>query len=306
MTDYYEILGVEPDASKDEIRGAYRDALEVATDPGERARLNKAWNTLSDPAQRARFDERRAAGEVKEGDDIEVLDAAAPAPASGGRRNQLPPTVVLPAGMRLAEPKARGMAMLFDFSVLAVLYLIVVAAVLPALLQSRYPEQTDRIDAIDKQITSLDKRQQKADDTADDDKATKAEREKAEADSKQLGKQIDDLEEQRADVAGDFQGFSLILIAALLVLCLAYVVPSTALTGQTLGMRLRRVKVVRIDGSPATWGSALARFVPPITLAVFLSQLGALLGLGMVLWFFRDRNRQGLHDRLAKTLVVEA
>ena len=32
--------------------------------------------------------------------------------------------------------------------------------------------------------------------------------------------------------------------------------------------------------------------------------LGAIAGLGMVLWFFRDRNHQGFHDKLAKTLVV--
>ena len=32
----------------------------------------------------------------------------------------------------------------------------------------------------------------------------------------------------------------------------------------------------------------------------------AIIGLGMVLWFLRDKNRQGVHDKLARTLVVDA
>ena len=54
-----------------------------------------------------------------------------------------------------------------------------------------------------------------------------------------------------------------------------------------------------------------ARFVNRIVLVLTLSgaglaQLGPLLALGMVLWGFRDRNGQGVHDKLARTLVVAA
>jgi curved DNA-binding protein CbpA len=61
--DHYELLGVAPDASKDVIRDAYRTRLDAlsAADEGakdeqraanraERARLNDAWNVLSDPS----------------------------------------------------------------------------------------------------------------------------------------------------------------------------------------------------------------------------------------------------------------
>ena len=45
-----------------------------------------------------------------------------------------------------------------------------------------------------------------------------------------------------------------------------------------------------------------------LTLALIqvLGPLAIVLGLGVVLWNIRDRNRQGVHDKLAKTFVVEA
>ena len=42
----------------------------------------------------------------------------------------------------------------------------------------------------------------------------------------------------------------------------------------------------------------------PIAIALYVPQLGPVLGLGLVLWGFRDRNKQGIHDKLAKTIVV--
>jgi hypothetical protein len=78
MTDHYELLGVEPDASKDEIKAAYR--AEVANaDSSRRAQLNRAWNVLSDPIQRERYDESLAAsgaGEstsASDGSDVTVV-----------------------------------------------------------------------------------------------------------------------------------------------------------------------------------------------------------------------------------------
>lgn len=67
---HYELLGVEPDASKEEIRAAYRDRLEELRGKAEKgrsdqardgaraetARLNAAWQVLSDPFQRQRYD----------------------------------------------------------------------------------------------------------------------------------------------------------------------------------------------------------------------------------------------------------
>ena len=72
MTDnYYEELGVEPGASRDELREAHRQRvsdLEAARDKkgvtesqlqanrDEVARVRAAWNVLSDPFQRQRYD----------------------------------------------------------------------------------------------------------------------------------------------------------------------------------------------------------------------------------------------------------
>jgi hypothetical protein len=178
--------------------------------------------------------------------------------------------------------------------------------VLPALLKSQYPAQTDRIDTINKEIKRLDREKGNADDDAGDKKLSKSEQDAAKAKSKSLQKQIDDKNDQITEIAKDFQTFALTMYGVLLAVFLAILVPATALTGQTLGMRLRHVRVVRADGSKVGWAGAFGRFVIPLALALLIPQLGALIGLGMVVWFLRDKNRQGFHDKLARTLVVEA
>ena len=94
---HYELLGVEPDASKDEIRSAYRGRLEelrgkVAKGRSdqvrngareETARLNAAWQVLSDPFQRERYDTELTGGSDRtESEEDEVgEEEVAPAPA---------------------------------------------------------------------------------------------------------------------------------------------------------------------------------------------------------------------------------
>ncbi|MDQ3813184.1 MAG: DnaJ domain-containing protein [Armatimonadota bacterium] len=66
--DYYEVLGVRPDADADQIKRQYRALVrqyhpDIATDKeAAHARMQlilEAWNVLSDPAQRARYDRER-------------------------------------------------------------------------------------------------------------------------------------------------------------------------------------------------------------------------------------------------------
>ena len=97
MDDYYSLMGVEPDAPVDDIRAAYRDkkaAIVGATDADKvnAKKLNKAWNVLSDPYQRGRYDEQRSQA-VESGDlgrvrrcrrDAEHQRSPARAPASRG------------------------------------------------------------------------------------------------------------------------------------------------------------------------------------------------------------------------------
>jgi len=90
------------------------------------------------------------------------------------------------------------------------------------------------------------------------------------------------------------------------VLALAYLVPISARKGYTLGMRGRKIRLVRVDGSPIGWYASFTHFALPILLALAIPSFGVILGLGMVAWGFFDRNGQGIHDKLSRTLVVDA
>ena len=63
MATHYQLLGVDADASSDEIQRAYRLLAlrlhpDVApdADPAAMAAINGAWSVLSDPARRAAYD----------------------------------------------------------------------------------------------------------------------------------------------------------------------------------------------------------------------------------------------------------
>jgi signal peptidase I len=62
VTDHYATLGVSPDASQQEIEAAYRRiALERGWEDGFWRELRDAYDVLSNPEQRTRYDEVRAA-----------------------------------------------------------------------------------------------------------------------------------------------------------------------------------------------------------------------------------------------------
>jgi uncharacterized RDD family membrane protein YckC len=378
MTDnYYEELGVEPGASRDELREAHRQRvsdLEAARDKkgvtesqlqanrDEVARVRAAWNVLSDPFQRQRYDAQLGAESEPSGD-VELVDDDAGAtestgtqltgwrkllapppprePSGGGNgngtkpparvdRNGRPrpePTVELPAGMRLAEPRTRGMALLFDISILIVIF-FAVSLVVPRLIQSDYQDIQDRIskttDMKDARESVIDA-QKDVDDakTTSDEKSAQSDLDDAQKDYRDAVKDAKDadvparfldtgdppspkqLQTYIDNQSDEIQTTGYITTGLTLVLALAYLVPVTARKGRTLGMRGRRIKVVRVDGSPVGWYASLTRFALPILLALAIPQFGVILGLGMVAWGFFDRNGQGIHDKLARTLVVD-
>ena len=72
---HYDVLGIEPSADKEQIRAAYQERLDqlraeqtsqqeakkpnesaIAASRDEEARLRSAWQVLSDPYQRGRYD----------------------------------------------------------------------------------------------------------------------------------------------------------------------------------------------------------------------------------------------------------
>jgi curved DNA-binding protein CbpA len=381
--NYYDELRVEPGASRDEIRDAHRariEDLEAARDRKgitdaqlqqnreEVARVRKAWNVLSDPYQRGRYDQRISAPETGDqatddrtdddsdgsttGSEVELTGwrklLAPPPPKNGtsnggaakntgtrdrnpttGRRPRPEPTIVLPDGMRLAEPRNRGMALLFDLAVCLVIFTSVNLFV-PGLLQSDFKSTQDKIskltdlhDAQNKVIdaqSSLDSAKSASDKASatkdlnsaqkDANKAAKDARNQGvsnppatgtstKATAKATQTQIDKLGEHN-------QTTTYVTALIVLLLMLLYLVPICARTGQTLGMRRRRLKVVRINGAPVGWYASFTRFLIPLLFAVAIPQLGALIGLGIVGWAYFDKNRQGLHDKLARTVVVDA
>jgi hypothetical protein len=352
MTDnYYDELGVERGASRDEIREAHRQRvsdLEAARDKkgvsdaqlqanrDEVARVRAAWNVLSDPFQRQRYTEQQLTGWRK------LLAPPPPKQSAGGgkngngngkdaaqptnRRNRPEPTIVLPAGMQLAEPRQRGMAMLFDIAILMVIY-TGISFLLPAVIQSDYSDivkQIDKVSTLHDAQNDVNDAQKSLDDAknASDTKSAQQDLTNAQKDVTKATKEVKDAgiknppttakasDTKETDLRNSIVGTQYAIAATILVLGLLYLVPPTARRGQTFGMRNRRIKVVRVDGSPVTWWAAFARFFVPLAVAfvllIPLSTIAPLLGLAIVGWSFFDRNRQGIHDKLARTVVVAA
>ncbi|HEX5587467.1 MAG TPA: RDD family protein [Acidimicrobiia bacterium] len=392
MSDnYYDLLGVEPSASRDELRDAYRTRVDELTAAREKkgvsesqlqdnraevARVRAAWNVLSDPFQRQRYDAQVTAddGAPRDGDGangVEIVDddagnevqltgwrrlMAPPPPkqssGSGAGGKQPPPrgaarqpTIPLPPGMQIAQSKARGMALLFDLAVVLVI-LYAVQFVVPNLIQADYKDKVDQIQSVDKASSAQDdikdakksisdanqaiaKAQdsgtsQDVSDAQDDKKSAQQDLQDARKSfndaqqdfndkqaSQDLPKtglptsttKLDDISSQLSD---DIRTTQYLTALATLVLALIYLVPITVKTGSTLGMRGRKIKVVRTDGSRAGWYPVFFRFLIPVLIALAVPTLGPIIGLGIVLWGYRDPNGQGVHDKLARTLVVDA
>jgi uncharacterized RDD family membrane protein YckC len=66
--------------------------------------------------------------------------------------------------------------------------------------------------------------------------------------------------------------------------------------GQTPGKRLMGIQVIRLDGQPLGWWISFERF-GGYAAAIWTGLLGFL----QILW---DRNRQGIHDKIAETVVI--
>jgi uncharacterized RDD family membrane protein YckC len=93
-----------------------------------------------------------------------------------------------------------------------------------------------------------------------------------------------------------------VIVAALIFLGMAvYQLWSLATRGQTLGKKWLGIKVVKLDGSPVTFGSAV------VMRALVPGLLGIVPGFGLIdiLFIFRD-DRRCIHDLIASTRVVTA
>jgi hypothetical protein len=328
MDDYYELLGVDEDAPVDDIRSAYRDKkASVDTSSGDDAKsdvakLNKAWNVLSDPYQRGRYDQQRniesddGDGDEYEDDDEDstpVTRSRSPRASDRAgdraekRRNARQPakaTVKLPAGVHFPTMKQRLVAMGIDLLILIGLFFAGSIGLLPSLEKSQHPVayntarrlvKTD-IPAAQK-VTSAAEKRAKTD--------TSAAAKQAVTDAKAAEKKLNDELDKQNKVLLPIQNLmtGAVFLAALLVLVLPYLFGK-----QTLGKQSQHIRVIRMDGSPARFGDALRRYgmlvLAGFALSLLLGPTGGLVAVFIATLWTRNPNQQGLHDRLAKTLVV--
>jgi len=88
----------------------------------------------------------------------------------------------------------------------------------------------------------------------------------------------------------------ILLLPPGLALVLGFLIYRTALNGRTVGRRLLKLNVVGLDGEAISRPRELVR-------SLLFLLFGVLFGLGL-LWTGFDRERRGLHDKLARTLVA--
>ncbi|GAA1647968.1 RDD family protein [Catellatospora bangladeshensis] len=113
------------------------------------------------------------------------------------------------------------------------------------------------------------------------------------------------------DIARPAQMDALLFVIVLIALALwfAYEVPATAHTGQTLGKRMAKVKVVRAESlEPLGIGRAWRRWSPlamPLLLLTCCGPFFVILQFADVVFLLIDRQqRMAWHDRSAGTFVV--
>jgi len=325
MDNYYDLLGVDADAPVADIRAAYRDRkAEVSGRDDDEAKadaaaLNKAWNVLSDPYQRGRYDEQRAeAGDSEEGEDDDVVDVAPTltrTSRTNTRANQgknarapLQPTVTLPAGLEFATPKKRLIAMGIDVVVLIVLF-FGSFLLTNSLEKSKHPVEHHAVSVLPAQIkdakSATSAAKKKASKTVDCTKPVTTDNDKAYCDAlanqNKLQKQYDDATKKLAPTRSLISG--LFFLVALLIL----LIPSL-FGGQTLGKRLQGIRLVRLDGSRVGAAEVFRRYgalaLAAFASYTFLGPVGPLVIVFVATMWTRNPNRQGLQDRFARTLVV--
>jgi curved DNA-binding protein CbpA len=316
MDDYYGLMGVDPDADVDTIRTAYRTRKdELSGDDAKK--LNKAWNVLSDPYQRGRYDEQRES--TNDTDDIEVIDDDEPAP-NGSRpparaprqaRPPLKPTLVLPKGMEFATRRQRLFAMGIDLFVLFIVFTALSQFAVAAVANAQQPKVVDKINAITKQIDQLNNDKTTANNAAKKAPANSEEQKADQQKVKDLQTQIDaqskERDKQNAKLAPIYYAF---VGLSFLIGFLYLVIPSMG-NGRTLGKRFQHIRVVHEDGSPARSGDIIRRYGAPVlaafalSLVPFIGVIGVAVVLLVTTRWLSNANQQGMHDRWAHTIVVQ-
>ena len=76
--------------------------------------------------------------------------------------------------------------------------------------------------------------------------------------------------------------------------------------GQTPGKQLLGIRVMRTDGTRSDWGWTFIReFIIKLVVIRILDSFLVIVGIIDLLWAFWDKDRQTLHDKVMKTIVVD-
>lgn len=90
---------------------------------------------------------------------------------------------------------------------------------------------------------------------------------------------------------------SSLIVICTLVFSVAYYVVAWSRTGQTIGKTMLGIKIVGTDGKPLSGGQAFLRFIGYLV-------SGIVFALGFI-WVLFDRKRQGWHDKISGSYVVD-
>ncbi len=301
---------------------------EISTARAVESRVRKSWQVLSDEYQRERYDESGAPSAEDEDEEVgteiattsRIVKKSEPTTAKERRAAAManrPPGLFSkdhpsvpkswPKGFTAPPPRARLSAMGIDVLVLLVL-LIVQQTIGMWAVEQVYPAETKKLSAISTQIDNAETAKLKAENILDKAKVP-ADKAQAKADIKTQEKKISKLEERQKNIGNDILPGQLALTFITLFVALLYLVPFGMRTGQTFGKKLLQVRVVMINGAPITARGALLRYGLPVFVALLLSPIlgpvGYVAVLFGVLTWPRNANYQGLHDRLAHTIVVD-
>lgn len=102
---------------------------------------------------------------------------------------------------------------------------------------------------------------------------------------------------RKAAVKSLMRKFPIQMLIAFLLIPLAYNVFFEGRWGATIGKRICRIRVMKIDGTKSGSSTALVRFIGKL-----ISSLVFMIGYLIALF---DSEHRTLHDRVAKTMVVD-
>lgn len=114
-------------------------------------------------------------------------------------------------------------------------------------------------------------------------------------------------------IIGAILGTGNVTTFLMLAIIIMYFIGSWALWGQTLGKKIMRARIVKVNGDPIGWGTALLRFIGlfgSYLAASYSTYIHYIVSLIVFLLLFliiaTSSKKRGIHDLFAGTVVVKS